>query len=333
MTDSLERDLRAANPLRSRRTDPLSARAEADLASILSGDAAPAAAVTPLRPKRRAARFAWALAAVAALTAATVITVTTLSVNTPPSVAAPPALDATPIDEPLDAVIDRLASLAEEHIPAGSSLEQVLDYEAWYSDVTITPTETTHYVQPVEIRQVRHADLSGTFTTTAGRIRWGTPPPDGSAHEPGSIISEDTFAAGEFPTIYPTPPPTDAAEMRDYFAVANWDPDATSGEWFAAIESLAYDWKLDGPQTAAVLEFISTLPGVEVAGYVTDRLGRDGIAITTTTRLDGAFTDTLIFDSSTGRLLSSEQVYRGGLKQLDIPYPTVFSYVAWKETP
>lgn len=326
--DDIEKRMRESRPDLGERDGALSSRAQADLDAILSAE-------VPRKSGLRIPRWAppAGIAAAAAAALAVVFSVVQLAVPSP-SVAAPPPLQTAPVDEPLGDVMRRLSTLAEEHLPAtGSPVEQTLRYEAWYSNVEVEADRTSYFVQPVEIIQSRNADWSGSITTLAGDVRWGTPSENNPSQKPGTAIDEMTFAAGEFPMIYSEPPPSDPVALRDYFLAAGWDPNSTAGDWFNAIQQLATDWQLDGPQTAAVIEFLGELPDVRVAGAVTDRLGRAGIAIDTEGRLDGAFRDTLVFDSTSGKLLSAEAMYLGGIPDLKIPYPTVFSYVAWKDTP
>jgi hypothetical protein len=69
---------------------------------------------------------------------------------------------------------------------------------------------------------------------------------------------------------------------------------------------------------------------VTLAGAVTDRLGRAGIAIQTE-RESGSHRMLLIFSPETGLLLSTETVYLGGIPDYALEYPTVLNYFAWKD--
>lgn len=106
----------------------------------------------------------------------------------------------------------------------------------------------------------------------------------------------------------------------------------TTGNYFATIAELRNEWPVQGPQAAAVLDLIDTLPEAVLLGAVTDRRGRSGIAIAiaTATRWGGTFRDILVFDPETGALTSSEVVYLGGHPEIDIPDDTVMSYAAWR---
>lgn len=319
--DEIERRLRGARPDIGTRHDPLSARAEADLRAITR--------VAPTRPRRSRMSFLAAPALGAALVALVVVAGVLQAPQ--PSMAAPPQLQLRSVDEPLDAVIARLRA-ATAALPAEEAWPQEVSSEAWLSEVDIDDTVASHYVQPVEVTQLRNADGSGIRTTRAGDVRWGTPTPDQPAAEPGTVLETLDYGAGRFPVIHTTPPPASAVELRAYLAEDGGGAGASAGEIFTAVTRMADEWRLDGPQTAAVLQLIGELPGVSVGGEVTDRLGRDGIALQTETRAGGSFRDTLVFDAMTGRLLSAEEVYLGGVAGYDLPFPTVFAYTAWKET-
>lgn len=320
--DDVERRIRSARPDLGTRHDALTPRAEADFLAI-----------TRARPTAMRSRRRWIpVVAVPSLAAAVAALVAVAGIVQAPqvSMAAPPPLEVTTIQEPLDVVIARLRA-ATATMPAQDAWPQDVSYEAWFSEIHVDEHATSHYVQPVEVDVHHEADGSGTMITRAGDVRWGSAPPDRPAQPQGTLLEVQRHGAGRFPLSNPTAPPTSAAELRAYLGRSGTASDASTGDIFTAISNMADQWRLDGPQTAAVLELIGELPGVTVAGQVTDRLGRAGIALQTQTRVDGAFRDTLVFDATTGRLLSAEEVYLGGVAGFDLPFPTVFAYVAWKE--
>lgn len=338
MIDKLERDLRAANPLTSRCTDPLSARAEADLARILA-EAPSAVTVASEAPaplasvrRRRATRAAWALAAVAAVTTGIVIAATSLTVSPEVSVAAPPALEATPIDATLSEVIEELTAKARA-LPGDTDPAQTIETEGWSAALEFGNDNslTNYFVQPENVLRVRAADLSGFIEVTAGEVRWG----DTTAPQivpPGELIIRSDYAAGEFPILYPQPAPDTGAALYDYIqATVGYDDSTPTGLYFTALRDVRLDWATTGPQAAAVLELVGTLPDVELLGEVTDRLGRTGIAVSTEMTLDDTVRNVLVFDPTTGNLLSNEITYLGGSSGLDIPVGSVMQYLAWKE--
>lgn len=318
--DELERRIRDANPHAVRRTDPLSERASRELAVLLAEPRAPRVPRwrTPLLISSAAAALVIALAVAASVLAPRA------------AVAAPPLLEAAPVSFSAHAVLERLAMNARtDSAPRPSGL---IVAETWSADVTAATRSV--FVQPREVVRSRATDLGGEITVYAGEVRWGSVPAGYRAPSPGTELERQTFAAGEFPLLFAQAPPDSATELAAYFETyLGTDRSTNAGELFRAITDLRNEWALTGAQTAAVLELVNGLPGVTVAGEVTDRLGRAGMAIATETRSDGAFRDLLVFDRQTGALLSAEQVYLGGIPGIDLDSPTVLDYTAWKDTP
>jgi len=323
MTDELERDLRAANPLRSRRTDPLSARAEAELADILAS--APVVAIESAPRKR--SPLGWVLAGAAALVVATLITVSSL--NTPTAViAALPELDAVPIDATLSEVLAEMSANARA-LPGDTTLGQVIDSEAWYSEITVDEESTTFFVQPQLVHLEWRDDYTGFIETHAGEVRWGDPVSADGMAEPGELLSHYDFdEPGSFPPVFGEPPPDTAEGFREYIRAANpeYDDDTDTMLYFSSLRDIRGFWPLTGPQAAGALDFIATLPDVELLGEVTDRVGRTGVAIVTATE---THREVLVFDRTTGQLLSEETLYLGGIPDFDMP-PGVMGYTAWE---
>lgn len=323
--DDLERRVRAANPHSMRRYDPLSERAERELATLLAEPHNRPASHTrrwraPLFVSTTAAALAVVIVAVAA----------SLLLAPRVAMAAPPLLVSTPITGSTDSVLERLSMNARSAV--ASPPTDLIAAETWSADITLAPEKLSTFVQPREVTRVRTSDLAGEIVVFASEVRWGSVPAGERPPTPGTELERQTFAAGEFPLLFTQPPPADAAELPAYFATYLGTSETTSaGEFFRAITDLRNEWTLTGPQTTAVIEFIRDLPNVTVAGGVTDRLGRSGVAVSTESRSGGAYRDLLIFAPDTGVLLSAEQIYLGGIPDVRTPASTVLDYTAWKE--
>jgi hypothetical protein len=322
--DDLERRIRAANPHPVRRDEPLSARAERELAGLLA---------TPRVPVRRTAsrsRAPLLMSGVAAVLVLVIAAGAAFLLSPRPAMAAPPLLEPIPVMGDSDVVIEGLAMSARS--AAGEEPTNVIAAETWSADISLTPDDLATFVQPREVVRTRASDLSGEIAVYAGEVRWGSTGPGSEPPPPGTELERQTFAAGETPLLFTAPPPSDAAALAEYLTAHLGTNERTStGELFRAVVDLRNEWTLDGGQTAAVLDLIRTLPDVTVAGRVTDRLGRSGIAVSTESRGSGAFRDLLVFDSASGTLLSAEVVYLGGLADLQLAAPTILDYTAWKE--
>ena len=209
----------------------------------------------------------------------------------------------------------------------------VIAAETWSAELTPGADEVT-FVQPREIVRTRNDDLSGSVVTRAGEVRWGVVPDGQAPAQPGTVLEENDFGPGDYPMLFPSPPPDAAAELQGYLAqTVGITETSTTGDIFRATVDLRNEWSLNGSQTAALLDLIATRDDVTVLGTVTDRLGRTGIALATDTRFDGAFRDILIFDPDTANLLAAEDVYLGGIDDIQLEAPSVLNYTAWKDTP
>lgn len=328
--DDLERRIRAANPHPIDRDAPLSERAERELAALL---------VTPRETQESRSRRLPAsrrLTIAATTIAATLLVVLTVGIANllvvrPAAASSPPLLIPTPIAESTDAVLGRLTTMARANPTTAPSA--VIAAETWSAELTPGADEVT-FVQPREIVRTRNDDLSGSVVTRAGEVRWGVVPDGQAPVQPGTVLEENDFGTGEYPMLFPAPPPDDADELQGYLEqTVGITQASTTGDIFRATVDLRNEWSLDGGQTAALLELIATRDDVIVLGTVTDRLGRTGIALATDTRFDGAFRDILIFDPETATLLAAEDVYLGGIDDIQLEAPAVLNYTAWKDTP
>ena len=322
----LEDELRRANPYTSRRASPLSARAKNELLELL------AATPEPVANNRRRALSALGFAAAASLTVviALVLALTNLGQQGATSVAAPPQLETTPLGDDLAHVLAALAERARgQTTPATST--QTIRLETWSAQVEADSPVSSYFVQPEEVEKVWASDHSGTWRSRAGDVRYGVPAPNDVPLDPGTIVRDDVYAPGEFPLAYPEAPPSDALDLEAYIRSAVDLPRRPeAADYFGAIEGMRYDRALTGSQTAAALDFLAGLPDVTLAGTVTDRLGREGIAIQTE-RASGTHRMLLIFSPESGLLLSSETIYLGGVPGNALEYPTVMNYFAWKD--
>jgi hypothetical protein len=293
----------------------------------------PNTVVVPLRPRRRGDARAWITAIVAVLVLASVFFAGNVLTRPVASAATPPLLTSSPVDGTLEDVLERLSVAAQNNQNDTPSHQRSIVYETWSANITVGEDKTVDiFVQPQEIERTWSDDLSGRIVTRAGAVKWGEQTEAATAAEPGTVLDDGTFGPGEYPALFPATPPASAGEMRTYLSsVLGLTGESTAGEWFKAIQDLRVDWPLTGAQTSALIQIIKTLPDVAVAGTVTDRLGRQGVALETETREGGNFKDILVFDSATGLLLSAEDVYLGGLEDIDLPAMTVLSYTAWKE--
>lgn len=329
--DELERRIRDDNPHSPGSGASLSPRAAEELQRIL---ASPRTAPDADAGRRRRVGIGL-LVAVAAATLAILVGALTVAplLLAKPAAAAPASLPVRPVDGDLATILKELSMKAAAQTSTVAESPMVTRCEWWAATLTVGDDGTEVFVQPQDITRTWYPDRSGTIVVTAGEPRWNIPD-DVTTTEPGTPLQSDDYPAGEFPLAYGDEPPSTSGDaFASYLRGGLGLPDdAAAGDYFTAIQDLRHDRDLTGAQTAAMLEMLASLPGVRVAGEVTDRLGREGLAIETTSRYDGAFKDLLIFDRSTGMLLSAETEYLGGIDEITLPYPTVISYLAWKDS-
>lgn len=327
IVDELERRIRAANPDPTNRHMPLSERAEREL-TLLLATPRDLSAAKPL-PKRWVTIMAATIVAVVAI----LLTVGLPNLLSPRPAAAstPPILETTPVAGSPVFVLERLSELARTS-PAETRSADIAA-ETWSAELTPTTHKVT-FVQPRDIVRTRENDKSGSVIIRAGQVRWGMVGEGEKPAIPGTQLERFDYGPGAFPMLFPVPPPTDPAALSDYLAkYLGVDASAGTGELFRAVQDLRNEWELDGSQSAALLNLLAERNDIEVLGNVTDRLGRAGTALATDSRMGGAFRDILIFATATARLLSAEEVYLGGIPDIQLTPPIVMNYIAWKDTP
>lgn len=161
------------------------------------------------------------------------------------------------------------------------------------------------------------------------RETWATT--DGSGREMritgGQITTDSQFAPGT-PVFYQNLP-SDPATLESDLAKAR--PSNGTYEWFVAVTDV---WGVGRPVPPAVqgglLTLLSSKPDIAVLGTTIDRAGRRGIAISTdTTAVGYPQRNILIFDTSTGALLSYEEVALADGAALPVKAPATVGYLMW----
>jgi hypothetical protein len=362
--DELERRIRAARPLSGHRDLPLTDRAKRELAELmLAGSATESASArqsrgprgilhpmsdvrrraftrrpaNPRTTRSRAANRPRVLAGSLAASIA-VVAVVALTLGDSPSATADglPPLQFTPVDASIEEIIDD----SQRHLAADTSgAADPLRFAAsvgWYAQINGNAREDAlTAINPVD-RTTRWAeDLSGSITVTAG-IPYtvdGTPVSP-LAPEPGAVLWEETFAAGEITSIPPETPPATPAELRNSInAVAFGDATTGAADHIFGFESLLGWWTLTNAHHSALLDIIASDGDATVAGETTDRAGRAVIGIRATSHTTPWMDVIALISPTTGRVIGVETVYTGTGDEVAIPTGTVLSYTLWEESP
>ena len=104
----------------------------------------------------------------------------------------------------------------------------------------------------------------------------------------------------------------------------------TTVELFTALKDLRAARQIDPALQGALLEMLANQPGIVSLGSATDRLGRVVDAIALDSDFSGLATRyVLLFDPNDGRLLGSEDVLTKSAGSLNVPIPSVISYVIY----
>jgi hypothetical protein len=332
----LERLMRAADPARTPADAPLTLRAEADLARITAGRES-------ARPdiRRPWTRRWFAIPAVAFLVLMIFAVVNVLPIDgqvdraeagTPPILT--PKGESVPTGEAMAKAIRQLGEATRaSDIPRRES-----EFQAWYVNTEVgAPGESSSTVSPRNTEIHWKEDLSGSQLITVGRpfsaVDGTTEVPlEAAAGKEGDVVRDESFSRGRLVVSFRDPAPVDPVAMRDYLVENGGVVDATDPvELLDAVAELMNFWTLTPAQHSAILQMLSTMPGVESYGNVEDRLGRAGFAFRLTSpEPDAHFYSLLVVDAETGRILSLETIYLGGIAELSIAPPAVIRYLAWR---
>lgn len=313
----LTRRLEQARPALPRRGDPLTPAATSTMQHIMTGR------VQPRRPRRSPIY----LSVAAALAVLLAVAVGMLTARPAPvyATATPPLLAVTPVEGTSKDLLMRLS----EELPDTPAAESIR-FQSWALALTIGDEGVVQSVavEP-EVRVVEHRPEGSRI-----EVRRGEPYDSNGnkiqvdGYQVGELIWEQDFRAGEFPYVF-AEPPTDAAAYPEFLQAGSVVPDPTTGDYLNLVRDLLGERALTGAQTRAAVEFLATLPDLQVEGRVTDRLGRTGISYTTDSRAPGEYVERIIISDTGLGILSSETTYVG-TDRPDIQAPAVISYTAWE---
>lgn len=183
-------------------------------------------------------------------------------------------------------------------------------------------------VQP-EIRTLTHTSKQSTIEVRRGK------PYDSAGNDvqiDGFVVGElmwaQEFGPGEYPYIFGDPPAS-AREFGPFLLRPSGLPSLSTGGYLLELQSLLGERALRPEETVALIDFLSTLPNLEVEGIGVDRLGRPGVSFTAADRLPGEFVDRIFISDEGLGVLSIETSYIGTGRS-DVRAPAVFSYTAWE---
>jgi hypothetical protein len=325
----------AVNPVPAGRPDaPLDLRAREDLAHILATPrdlapaAGPAAAGAPAARRaagRRPGRLglAVALATVVAVALSVAALGPDLGRDRPAGgayAATPPVLAYTPAGQDAAAALrriaDRTATLPDT---TGDGRYALVETRSWNLFTRVEGGER------VTSAVVESRTSTWTADDGSGRVMDVYRVPGKGPH-----VEDDTRRAGELALMWPlrSLPADDAALAREL--ERNHPVENGPAERLVAVADAYRQMPLAPDVRAAVLRYLATTPGLTLTGRVTDRAGREGIAVSVESDYSGLPTRyTLIFDPDDGRLLGTEDMLTTTAGKLGVRVPSVISYTVF----
>ncbi len=313
-------------------------RATSDLTTILGGGT-PARTAAPAEPRPtrgRKVRKGLVAAAAAVVLVAGGVTVGLVTRPTP-VVAVPVALPVLstatdPAGGPAAVRLEGLATVAARRGGAVTVEPAPVAYRAWSFDARIQGRVTNTAIVTTDHRLTLAIDGAGAEKVTVASIAYPSAESRAAWEQEapvtiGEVVSDQTFAAGGYPRLFPGPVPHDPVAMRAYLAVGHPIDAYGPGEMIVAVTDLAQERHLTGRDTATTLRTLAREPGIAELGTVSDRGGRSGLAFAA----DGDFTGlptrfVLVIDPVTGRILASETWLTTSTGALGLTAPVATDY-------
>lgn len=251
--------------------------------------------------------------------------------ETPAFAATPPLLDLE-YDTTAPPAADYLLRIAAS-IPIPPTSDEVLvdsitfvRTRAWALDMAMSESETVAAIVPYEQERWRAPDGSGLVRRTwmppqfaDERARHDWEQIAGHASSENDVIR---YGPGEQATVTPEPPSADLAELTAQL-YAHQPRENGPKSAVRAVADIYRDWVLPATVRAQALRFLAEEEALRYHGRVTDRAGREGVAVTAESAGE---TDMLILDPHTGAVLAHENIINRDVR-LPVKTPAVFSYV------
>lgn len=330
MNDLLEELICAADPGTVRRGDPLSERGLRELAKYQAKEAAlnqseiaRARTNSPLRTHRRL-EFA-SMGAVLALIIVATFSLTSVLHPATAIATTPPLLDLTPVN----AKASDLLKTMENTCQAGPDRGNTIRTQTW---ALVTYVGDGGMIESSEV-EPRWSETTFNQDGSVHYLLMAADPFPGQngedLPEPDTILNEETFSSAEWGYPFHEEPPSNAAEVGDYLARFAGTDSLTVGQLFREITSILSEYAINSDQEAALIGYLATLEGIDVAGSTKDRLGREGIVFRPLGEALEPIEDYLVISPATGRILASETIYIG-TERTDIESPSVLDYTIWQ---
>ncbi|WP_051425795.1 hypothetical protein [Jiangella gansuensis] len=191
----------------------------------------------------------------------------------------------------------------------------------------------TSAVVPVVSERTFRADGSVHLREEHGQPRFPNEEWDESDFptEPGEVLVDQTFAAGELPSAYPEPLAADPLRLREQLLAVWPEAEDPAAALFQAIREVHGERVVTADVQAATLAMLAREPDVMALGETTDRHGRAAVAFGTDSDDSGLERRyVLLIDPDSGRLLGYEELLTGDPGALDVEPPAVTAYTVFE---
>lgn len=251
---------------------------------------------------------------------------------------APNPLPTRPATQTID---DLRAEVSMSDTPTEGSSKLGSSLEGWYFIFDVDSPAST-FIQPQKREVIANPDGSGVSRLFAGTPVDAngiviTPVPSG-ASEPGSLIEELKWGAGElYGGFTETPPETTEAMkgyLNRYLHLNGFPTDTTYGaaDYAQAAVSLLQTWTLSPAAEKALIAVVLSGDGVGVRGSTVDRAGRAGLLIELgrgTHQAEGV-SEQLVIDTKSWKILAAETISTDGNPEMQLSPGSVISYTIWR---
>ncbi|MFE4794389.1 CU044_5270 family protein [Streptomyces sp. NPDC056708] len=286
---------------------------------------------SPFRSRR------WVLLSAAAATAVALGLVATNMFGTAPQPAY--AVTPTPLkyqssSRPTAEVLEGVARRTEElpDDPPASTPERFVQ-ESWSLSTRIDGIQVTSAVVPERRETLKYKDGSEKWTVRTQRPRFQSQDQRRIWENSGSVGKDsDEYSGSSGPADMSDGRNREAPEtpegMRRWLSLGY--ETSGGGEMFDSVSERSLDRSFTPKQRAALLRTLKEVEGIVYRGQAKDRSGRTGEAFSVQSMYGGLPTKhTLLFDSSTGQLLSYEEELTGSPGALKVKTPAVVLYVTY----
>lgn len=310
--------LRKLDPART----PRDAEAPAFLVAVVDRLERERAATQQKRETQRRRRVGWAvsLASVVAVVAVAL----SLTLTGPSAEASTPVPLTFSYPAPEQQVVaDAIARLSDgDGVDAPERSVRMVSWGIVVEDGVIDDGPVIPQVTSLDWRE----DLSGHSLILKGKTEPASGDQVGRVVPTDTVLSEQTFAAGEFGVPNADAPAETEAGVRELLTSVGMPPDAAPGEVVQSAVTAMELWTLSDKQHAELLKIIAMSGKLASLGSSTDRLGRDVLGLRVRSA-DGSATETLLLSTATGRIVGEERM--STISEGGIPAGTVIDYRMW----